>query len=72
MITINVNNNSVKINILNAMTRLNKKNASTDSDLQINALIKNLKSKEKKTIIIPTSNGFEILEIILGRILHCK
>ncbi len=55
------------------MTRLNKKNASTDSDLQINALIKNLKSKEKKkTIIIPTSNGFEILEIILGRILHCK
>lgn len=56
---------------INAMARLNKKSNSIDSDLRINALIKNLKSDEKKkTITIPTSNGFEILEII--EIIHCK
>ncbi len=56
---------------INAMARLNKKSNSTDSDIRIHALIKNLKSDEKKkTITIPTSNGFEILEIV--DIIHCE
>jgi two-component system LytT family response regulator len=56
---------------INAIARLNKKSNSIDSDIRINALIKNLKSDEKKkTITIPTSNGFEILEIV--DIIHCE
>ncbi|MFK7832481.1 MAG: LytR/AlgR family response regulator transcription factor [Winogradskyella sp.] len=56
---------------INAMKRLNKKRVSENSDLRIHALIKNLKSDEKKkTITIPTANGFEILEV--ENIIHCE
>ncbi len=54
-----------------AMERLNKRVTSTDTEIQIKMLLSNLKKEDqKKTIRIPTTDGFEIIEI--RDIIHCE
>lgn len=56
---------------INAINRLNKQVASKDTEVQIKMLLSNLKKEDqKKTIRIPTSDGFEIIEI--SNIIHCE
>lgn len=56
---------------IEAITRLNKRVSSTDTALQIKMLLNNLKNEDqKKTIRIPTTDGFEIIAI--SDIIHCE
>lgn len=56
---------------MQAMQKLNKKISAADTEMQIKMLLSNLKKEDqKKTIRIPTSNGFEIVEI--ADIIHCQ
>ncbi|WP_431135306.1 LytR/AlgR family response regulator transcription factor [Psychroserpens mesophilus] len=54
-----------------AIKRLNKRISATDTEVQIKLLLNNLKKENhKKTIRIPTTDGFEIIEI--SDIIHCQ
>ncbi|WP_040253571.1 LytR/AlgR family response regulator transcription factor [Psychroserpens mesophilus] len=56
---------------IGAIKRLNKRISATDTESQIKLLLNNLKKEDhKKTIRIPTLDGFEIVEI--GDIIHCQ
>lgn len=60
-----------KDDFIGAIDRLNKRINSSDTEVQIKMLLKNLKKEDsKKTIRIPTLDGFEILEI--SEIIHCQ
>ncbi|MBU2938841.1 response regulator [Lacinutrix sp. C3R15] len=60
-----------KDDFIAAINRLEKQITSLNNAQQIKILLNNLKKEDpKKTIQIPTSNGFEILEI--EDIVHCK
>lgn len=55
----------------NSIERLEKNINASDNGLQIKMLLDNLQKEDKKrSIRIPTTNGFEILEII--DIIHCE
>jgi len=56
---------------IKAIERLNKRVSAADTEVQIKMLLNNLKKEDhKKTIRIPTLDGFEILEI--RNIIHCQ
>lgn len=60
-----------KDDFIGAIERLNKRLNAADTEMQIKILLNNLKKEnQKKTIRIPTSNGFEIVEI--ADIIHCQ
>lgn len=54
-----------------AIERLNKQLSSKDTEVQIKMLLSNLKKENhKKTIRIPSNNGFDIIEI--SEIIYCE
>ena len=56
---------------IGAIERLDKRISASDTEIQIKMLLNNLKKEDsKKTIRIPTLDGFEILEI--SDIIHCQ